>query len=526
MPGQFLELTAPSPPSTCSSPCCSRRSSPARPAPLPIPLLDLLSNSLILHHTAPHVPVASLFALARTNSRFHTLLFSSPDTLRYLDLSTCKSANAAADIAPIDIGGNAWRSQRMDEALTEDEFYSGPLLGIFNRLASPRNNNILATVSTLILDGLTVPTDLVREIIAEDRFNVRILSIREVKHLNERKLRQLLRYAVRPGRPEGTPRLKGLYVFGPKDAKPPPPVLLDRSATSSQYQTPWPTQSSSNSVMRAQGAQLGAEWNARSAAALEQGQGEKWYSGSGRVLKKARHKATEWAEWAELIAACEGIIAFDAVLCRGPRHDVSMTVTAGGPVAAPGQAATQGYLPPAIATVSLKGCAECGDCVEGGAVFGECRRSEIPLLAPVPLHASTVRAAQIPSTGVSEAPRFIARCEDCLRSRWCERCNVWWDESCYAAPMGQERVGIEIYQAWRKSFWDQMWLTFCFLKRQMGSKRECFGCGPTCAECSSYYSRICKICGTGYCLVDNEGSNLERCDWCNSGARRRTRELY
>lgn len=335
----------------------------------------------------------------------------------------------------------------MDEALTEDEFYSGPLLGIFNRLASPRNNNnILATVSTLILDGLTVPADLVREIIAEDRFNVRILSIREVKHLNERKLRQLLRYAVRPGRPEGTPRLKGLYVFGPKDAKSAPASMLDSPASRYGVQRP------DGGITRAQGAQLGAEWNARSAAALEcdQRQGDKWYAGNGRVLKKSSRGPTEWAEWAELLATCEGIIAFDAVLCRGPRHDASAVIAAGGPVAAPTLASSLGYVPPAIATVNLKGCEACGGCVEGPAAFGECKSSEIPLLSPVPLHAATVRAAQIPDPSSREGiPKFIARCEDCLRGRWCERCNIWWDEACYTPPTSHAPFRmLEDGQAW------------------------------------------------------------------------------
>lgn len=444
MPGQFLELTSPSPPPTCSSPCCSRRASPVRSiaSTLPNPLLDLLSNSLILLNVAPHLPVSSVLALSSTNSRFHSLVFNSTESFRHLDLSCCKAANAAADISPIDVGGNAWRSERMDEALTEDEFYSGPLLGIFNRLASPRNNNILATVTTLILDGLTVPADLVREIIAEDRFHVRILSIRDAKHLNERKLRQMLRYSVRPGRPEGTPRLKGLYIFGhasPKRQLPAP----SRAVRSLQHstQTSWPS-SSRGGVMHSPGAQLGAEWNAKSAAELERdAQGEKWYAGAGRVLTRAQRQPGDWAEWAELLEACEGIIAFDAVLCRGPRHDVSVAVPVGGPVSTPG-AVMQGYLPPAIATVALKGCENCGSCPEEPAQFGHCSPSRLPLLFPVPLHVSTVRAAQIPAhlatinheSGEWEMPRFIARCEECLRGRWCERCNVWWDESCYAAP--------------------------------------------------------------------------------------------
>lgn len=439
MPSKFLELTSPLPPSTCTSPCCSRRASPARSAnsELPNPLLELLSNSLVLLQTAPYIPISSLLALSSANRRFRNLLLNSSEAFRHLDLSSCKKADAAPDARPIDIGGTSWRSERMDEALTEDEFYSGPLLGIFNRLASPRNNNILATVTTLVLDGLTVPADLVREIVAEDKFHVRILSIRDVKHLNEEKLRQVLKYAVRPGRPEGTPRLKGMYVFGPKDAKPAPAALAqvaarDQSQPRNQTHAAWPSQGLNQGAIHTTGAQLGAELNARSAAVLaHESCSEKWYCGAGRVpgmFRPGRGSVKEWAEWAELLVACEGIIAFDAVLCRGPRHNMSAS-------AAGGASALQGYLPPAIAKISLKGCVECGSVPEAPAEFGKCDPSRLPLLAPVPMHSSTVRAAQNPGfLGIAhnETPQYIARCVECLRSRWCDRCNAWWDEDCYA----------------------------------------------------------------------------------------------
>ncbi|MBE7180507.1 MAG: hypothetical protein INR71_04720, partial [Terriglobus roseus] len=254
---QFLELTAPSSPaSACSSPCCSRRPSPHRaPATeLPIPLLDLLSNSLILHQVAPYLPISAVFALSRTNTRFYRLLLRSAETFRYLDLSRCASLSSGADLqmAPVDRGGTNWRSQRMDEALTEDDFYSGPLRGVFNCLASPRND-VLRNVTTLVLDGLTVTADLVSDILVGDKFNVRILSIREVKHLNERKLRQALWYAVRPGRPEGTPKLKGLYVFGQKEKAALPPAAPAAPAPNTRR---WGTSACHGGVVNAQGAQL------------------------------------------------------------------------------------------------------------------------------------------------------------------------------------------------------------------------------------------------------------------------------
>ena len=175
-------------------------------------LADLLSNSLVLRQTAPYLPVASIFALAATSKSLHHLVHESPDVFRYLDLSTVKSA--IVPYAPLDSGGVSWRAERMDESLTEDEFYSGPIRGIFSKL---QRRNVLRSVQTLVLDGLSVPADLVRDIIAEDTFNVRILSIRECKHLNERKLQQVLRYAVRPSRPAGTPKIKGIYFFGQRE---------------------------------------------------------------------------------------------------------------------------------------------------------------------------------------------------------------------------------------------------------------------------------------------------------------------
>ena len=81
-----------------------------------------------------------------------------------------------------------------------------------------RKRNILQDVQTLILDGLAVPADLVTETITNESFNVRILSLRNVQHSNERKLQQALLYAIRPSRALGTPTFQGLYLFGPQDA--------------------------------------------------------------------------------------------------------------------------------------------------------------------------------------------------------------------------------------------------------------------------------------------------------------------
>ena len=380
---------------------------------LPTSLLDLLSNNIILRQISPYIPIKTLLALSASSKVYRSLLQGSREAFEYLDLSCVKSASAVLDTSPIDTGGIRWRAERMDEALTEDEFYCGPLRGIFSRL---RQQHILAHVHTLVLDGLSVPADLVREIIAEDRFNVRLLSIRDCKHLNESKLNQVLRYAVRPSRPQGTPKLRGLYIFGHKD-------VSASSRKSASIANSVQSTENSTGIMGSEGAQIGAAWNERSSQTLSSSMGlpeDKFYRSMGRVVRRLL------SEWTETMLACQGVIAFDAVLCRGPRHDPAI-----------GKGA---YLPPTIATVALGpgGCETCGSCPEGPAVFGKDQEICFPLLGPPPIHSSTVKEAQRPATDpVAARSPLILRCEDCLRGRWCERCNKWWCEDCYRDPVSR-----------------------------------------------------------------------------------------
>lgn len=374
-------------------------------------LLDLLSIDLILRQTAPYLSISALLSLSASNRTFRALINTNAEAWRYLDLSKVKSARI--DTSPIDAGGISWRAERMDEALTEDDFYSGPLRGIFSKL---HTKGVLRFVHTLILDGLAVPADLVREVIAEDRFNVRVLSLRDCKHLNHTKLQQVLRYAVRIGRPEGSPKLRALYVFGRKDSPP-----LPRSKAEMQTTT---TQQPPQGILASEGAQIGSEWNSRSSATLNESlpsdDQQRWYGRTGRALTRTT------SAWADTLQACQSIVAFDAVLCRGPRHDITLT---------PGK----DFLPPALAGVALgpQGCETCKTCPEGPAMFGQSNEITLPLLAPPPIHSSTVRAAQHPEPTHDKFPPFLARCEDCLRGRWCERCNRWWCENCYAEPVSR-----------------------------------------------------------------------------------------
>lgn len=334
---------------------------------LPVTLIDLLSNSIILRLAVPYLPIREIRRLTLTCKELRALLYGEPDVWRYLNLTSVRRAMIQIDSSPIDVGGITWRAERMDESLTEEDFYAGPLRGILGTLYSKR---ILKFVSSLVLDGLSVPADLVREIISEDRYRVRILSIRECKNLNFSRLQQVLRYATRPTREEGTPVLKALYVFGPKDG------------VRSMHLTTLPESSASLGIMGAEGAQIGAEWNQRSSKLLQSSLSDeqtKWYGCTGRAIKRP------YSDWAETLNVCKGIINFDAVLCRGPRHDIT-------------KVSSEDFLQPTVATVALgpRGCETCGSSPETPAVFGECADFQIPLLGPVPTHSSTLRAALRP----------------------------------------------------------------------------------------------------------------------------------
>jgi hypothetical protein len=155
--------------------------------------------------------------------------------------------------------------------------------------------------------------------------------------------------------------------------------------------------------MDSDGAQIGAEWNRRSSSALEtfiSDDESRWYGSTGRLMKRPL------SDWPETLQVCGELIAFDTVLCRGVRHDIT-------------KVDSSSFLQPAMATVALgRGCESCGSSPEGAAVFGSTPSHTLPLLCPVPTHASTLRATQAPST--TPPSHLYARCEECLRGRWCE----------------------------------------------------------------------------------------------------------
>jgi len=462
-------------------------------------LVTLLSNSIVASNVLPHLPLTSFLDLGKSSRALHDILSDHYSSMRYLDMSPMKKLILQSS-GPVDSGGNNWRAERMDEALTEDDFYGGPIRGVFFTL---HRKEWLHYVSTMILDGLTVTAEVVREIIAEDKFNVRILSIRDCKQLNYRKLSDVLKYSVRPSRPAGMPKLRGLYLFGPKE---PVPVkeepLIGRRRSPTRY-----AESRPSHTVSAVAVHLGPEWESKTQAALvaerHEFDDDKWYHSAGKIITRPVISA-----WAETLQACEGIIHFDAVLCRGPRHNLPE----------PG-ADTSKYLPPAVATIALgpDGCQKCHTAPEGPGIFGESPSHELPLLAPPPLISTTVRAAQMPSSTIKyTVPKLIARCKDCLKHRWCERCHKWWCESCYEPGTSDLHETDLVDNASEDGEMEQT---------KMGAERQCFGCGQTCVSCKDLFMRNCKTCNNEYCVVDNDGSSPSRCDWCNYSGRR-TRQLF
>lgn len=487
------------------------------PAPAPpkrAPLENLLTNSLILDHMAPYLSVPSMMALSSSSRLLHNMITHTPYLFRHLDLTRCKGAQLQE------------ATQQESDTITEDEFYSKPLRRIFNSL---ERKSILQDVRTLVLDGLPVPADLIAEIILTDRFNVNILSIRECQHLNERKLMQAIQYAVRPTRPEGTPRVKGIYHFSPRNSAPRQPVIRRR-----RYRDWWSDRVGNSNSASASTANSRSPSQSSSTASSDNEDEEstpipkpvqnEWYAPTGKLFK---HSLDEG--WAQTIQKCEGIISFDAVLCRGPQHNIQPSEMDQDQDQATTPTATPNPTPiitPAVATVALgpRGCDGCHSSPEGPTIWNSDdtndTHSQFPLLGPVPMHQSNVSFAKRPQLIPGKHPVLIARCTGCLTDRWCHRCNKWFCENCLENPQ-HGRVDLSLHQtAVRPQGMGG------HVRLQRGVSKDCWECGPTCASCKRDCQHTCQSCQGDYCIEHNEGCSATMCDWCNTSSRHRMRSFH
>lgn len=390
---------------------------------IPTSLFDLFNNPIIADNLLQYLPFSSISRLARASRVYYNWVFQTPKVFQYLDLSRSRGAYTPP-IPRIDNGGHSWRAERMDENLTEDEFYAGPLRSVLNRL---NRLQILPDVKVLVLDGLaSVTHDLLYEIATDNRYNVRLLSIRQCPNVNQSRLQQLLRHICRPTRPEGTPRLQGLYYFtNPAD---------DYGRSDSV---------SVSSVMSVDGAALGLLPTSKS---RPQDNEARWYSPSGRVVQ---HGTTNRTSWEETLQACDGIISFDVVLCKAMHesvasclHDASVDVMN----AKPGVST--------IATVALgpEGCSGCGKAPDGAPIWGQSNISEFPLLSPPPFSGKLIDAVRPPHRIHSPSKTFlpqrlIVSCTWCLVNRHCDSCHIWWCADCYNPKHSQKLKDLETISA-------------------------------------------------------------------------------
>ena len=363
-------------------------------------LYDLLSNSLILLEICPQLPLTSILALTSTSKALNDLFSRTPEVYRRLDLSGvhCRYSRRPCETV----------AEFARRPLTErcvDKF--GTVKFLLHELSL---RNRLQKITVMILDGLFVPAIAMNSILCNESYNVRLISICccviSVEGLQE--LAEYLRSVAAGERV--MPRLRGLYMFGPGQQW--YVGQVDSRDTSK----------SSMSVMSSPGAQLGASnsdfWGDTADSPVNN---IHWYDGKGRMALPAMDRLLRQniITWQKLVHTCARTIAFDIVSCRYCHMSPNGK-----------------EVPPRLATVSLKGCKICGTCPEGPAIPGKSPTSHLPLIAPIPLHSSSVRAAQMPPIEDPKIPPLFARCTTCLEDRWCRRCNAWWCESCYTPPRG------------------------------------------------------------------------------------------
>lgn len=375
----------------------AERQTPSETFNLPsVNLLNLLNNPLLLSHLTPYLPLTSLLSLASTAWAFYTLIHKDYPSIafRRLDLSTLSPLPVGKFSAEEALQSGAFFQCPIDNMLPACHYYSTPMRRALDAL---RRTGVLSCVTTLVLDSLRVPAPLLQKIICDKPYNVRILSLRSVRGLSEEGLMQILRYLIRPSRPEGSPKLKGLFYFTPTE-------LSSSLSPGPSYAQGLPRRI--EGVTTTAGSHLGQ----RPASTRTLPSNATWTSGSGTLF---RCDTSIGEAWAQILTACQGIIAFDTVVCH---HGPGSTIA------------------PQVADISLgpEGCQVCHSAPERPLVFGESPVHRLPLLPPAPLFASTVKAAQ--SIPPNENAKFYARCTDCMTDRRCVRCNAWWCENCYTPP--------------------------------------------------------------------------------------------
>ena len=336
-------------------------------------------------------------------------------------------------------------------------------------------------VQTLVLDRVELEhSEIVYNIVKlvrKRKTRLRILSVRNTDLFAEDTAVQLGLLAegwndpnsVEASDDESLPSI-GIYIFGDSEKEDPQsrrqrqvadPSTEKRKAKGrigGTIKSDLDAEDEDKGIISVVGAQLGSQ-DQPTSHVMTSPQRNEWYQSAGHIFQ---YKFSPY--WADVLAwyasNVTGVrIAFDAVLCRGPRHDkdwVAQAELRKGRDTVP----TISYIEHAVATVALgsAGCAECGSAPEGLASFPSSPIPHLPLLSPPPRFDGCVRNAQRPpgvnvdddftGEGTSNCKRsnkasidgsdrasLLVRCRDCVLDRWCQECRRWWCENCYPADL-------------------------------------------------------------------------------------------
>ena len=173
-------------------------------------------------------------------------------------------------------------------------------------------------------------------------------------------------------------------------------------------------------------------------------------------------------EAAAQISASQGHLMFNAVLCRGPRHDFQHPKSIGHRIA--------GYI------IGPQGCSNCGTLPEGPASD---LQTHFPLISPPPFYGFSVETATQPPYGADGKPlRFFARCKQCADRAFCTSCGKFFCEDCDASTgpsaLIDWPVGVGV--------------------------RRCEACENPCVACRLTTFTPCHDCDMYFCKLSAEGA--------------------
>ena len=344
---------------------------------------------------------------------------------------------------------------------------------------------LIKHVRILVLDGIKLGYCLIlQEVINSVRrglLPLSLLSVRETGLLGYEDssdfiARQIELSAEEDAEPpsRSTPSVLGIYLFGRKDS-PSPHVLKRGSGTAKAVSRDGKRKKKGSGrdtnmeldddVISTINNQLGTQWQAmpgsltsyedsqsRSSSSSATHPAHGWYRQTGEMIPRSAdltHLALRLSHWNTLMRRNEqktmvGMrLAFDGVLCPGPRHDEKWIEFIHKEQAESRHWVS--HLVPRLATVALgpDGCWKCGSCPERAASWPESSIWELPLLSPVPKFEPSARKAQCPwrmaegckdgtiGEGSSEGVRLIVRCQGCLEEQYDARTKKWECEYCF-----------------------------------------------------------------------------------------------